>query len=215
MLRVARLAYLGDVAVIPFYGPDRPELFEIERRTMDRPGKVIEALDSVLPRGRVLDIGAGNGFTAGRLASGRTVVPMEPAAGMVDASADLPWVRGDAEHLPFADGAFDAAYATWAYFFSAFGDVSAGVGEAKRVSNGPVAIVDNLGGDEFEALAGRPLSADVGWWEAAGFELVEIETAFVFDSVDEARTLLGFFFGDPGAAWHRPDIQFRVGLFLG
>ena len=201
--------------MIPFYGPDRPELFEIERRTMDRPGKVIEALDRVLPDGRVLDVGAGNGFTAGRLTKGRIVVPMEPAAGMVDPTVDLPWVRGDAEHLPFADGAFDAAYATWAYFFSGFGDVSVGVDEARRVSKGPVAIVDNLGGDEFEALAVGPISADVGWWEAAGFELVEIETAFVFDSVDEARTLLGFFFGDPGAAWTRPDIQVRVGLCVG
>lgn len=33
--------------VIPFYGGLRPELFEIERRCMDREGKVIEYLDAV------------------------------------------------------------------------------------------------------------------------------------------------------------------------
>lgn len=203
------------MAVIPFYGPERPDLFEIERRTMDRPGRVVEALDRVLPKGTVLDIGAGNGFTARQLSVGRNVVPMEPSAGMVDPAVDLPWVRGDAEHLPFDNGAFDGVYATWAYFFSGFGDVSPGLEEARRVTDGPVAIVDNLGGDEFEALARGPLAADVGWWESAGFELIEIETAFVFDSVEEARTLLAFFFGEPGARWDRADIEFRVGLFVG
>ncbi len=201
------------MAVIPFYGAERPDLFEIERRTMDRAGKVISALDGLLPHGRILDIGAGNGFTARRLSDHRSVVAMEPSAGMVDPTAGLAWVRGDAEHLPFADDSFEGAYATWAYFFSGFGDISFGVEEAERVCAGPIAIVDNLGGDEFEELAGRPLSADVGWWRSAGFEVIEIETAFEFDSVGEARSLLGFFFGDAGRAWDRSDIGFRVGVF--
>jgi len=35
--------------VIPFYGGRYPELFEIERRCMDREGRVIEYLDAALP----------------------------------------------------------------------------------------------------------------------------------------------------------------------
>lgn len=55
--------------VIPFYGVDNREMFEIEREAMDRPGKVVEALNAILPdEGVVLDIGAGDGFTGQRLA---------------------------------------------------------------------------------------------------------------------------------------------------
>lgn len=66
--------------VIPFYGVDNREMFEIEREAMDRPGKVVEALNAILPdEGVVLDIGAGDGFTGQRLATpGRTIVGIEP-----------------------------------------------------------------------------------------------------------------------------------------
>lgn len=37
--------------VIPFYGGKHPKLFEIERRCMDRDGKVIDFLDQHLPVG--------------------------------------------------------------------------------------------------------------------------------------------------------------------
>ena len=52
------------MGVIPFYGADEPELFAIERRAMDRDGLVIDALHELLPPGLVLDVGAGDGFTA-------------------------------------------------------------------------------------------------------------------------------------------------------
>ena len=48
--------------IIPFYGGRNPRLFEIERRCMDRGGLVIDFLTKTLPEGRILDIGAGNGF---------------------------------------------------------------------------------------------------------------------------------------------------------
>ena len=34
--------------IIPFYGADRPHLFAIERRSMDKEGRVIEYLDRLL-----------------------------------------------------------------------------------------------------------------------------------------------------------------------
>ena len=65
--------------VIPFYGVDNREMFEIEREAMDRPGKVVEALNAILPgEGVILDIGAGDGFTGHRLATaGRTIIGIE------------------------------------------------------------------------------------------------------------------------------------------
>jgi hypothetical protein len=72
--------------VIPFYGAENRKLFAIERDSMDRPGKVVGALDAILPsRGVLLDIGAGDGFTAERLTTeSRSVVAVEPATGMID-----------------------------------------------------------------------------------------------------------------------------------
>ena len=203
------------MAVIPFYGADEPELFAIERRAMDRDGLVIEALHELLPAGPVLDVGAGDGFTAERLGTGRSIVALEPSADML-ARADLPArVQGEAEHLPFVERAFDGAYATWAYFFTRDWDPTRGIVELDRVvrPGGPLAIVDNLGGDAFATMAGSDISADPAVWQALGFTCDVIETAFRFESLEEARRLLGFFFGDRGVAGAALDVSFRVGVF--
>jgi len=202
------------VSVIPFYGADDPAMFGIERRAMDRGGLVIAALDRALPHGDVLDVGAGDGFTARRLGERRRVTALEPAAGMIRGD-DLRWVRGDAAHLPFADASFDAAYATWAYFFSRDWDPTPGIAELDRVvrPGGVLAIAENLGGDAFSALSETDLSADTAFWTAQGFACEPIDTAFRFDDLDEARTLLGYFFGERGRTGAEIEIGFRVGLF--
>jgi SAM-dependent methyltransferase len=202
------------VTVIPFYGADDPAMFGIERRAMDRGGLVIAALDRALPHGDVLDVGAGDGFTARRLGERRRVTALEPAAGMIRGD-DLRWVRGEATYLPFADASFDAAYATWAYFFSRDWDPTPGIAELDRVvrPGGMLAIAENLGGDAFSALSETDLSADTAFWGAQGFACEPIDTAFRFDDLDEARTLLGYFFGERGRAGAEIEIGFRVGLF--
>jgi SAM-dependent methyltransferase len=203
------------VTVIPFYGAEQPELFAIERRAMDRDGLVIAALDRLLPTAPILDVGAGDGFTAARLGGRRTVVGLEPSAGML-ARADVPrGVRGEAEHLPFAAGAFAGAYSTWAYFFSRDWDPTPGIAELDRVvgPGGPLAIVDNLGGDAFAAMAETDISADPAFWADQGFACEQIDTTFRFDDLDEAGRLLGFYFGDRGVRGVALEVPFRVGLF--
>jgi SAM-dependent methyltransferase len=203
------------VTVIPFYGGDDPAMFALERAAMDRDGLVIDALDQLLPAGRVLDVGAGDGFTAARLASDRRVVALEPDPRMIDRHRSLGWVRGEAEHLPLRAGSLAGAYATWAYFFSRDWDPTPGIAELDRVvtAGGPLAIVDNLGDDEFSALAEGDISADPTFWVAHGFDQQVIETSFRFDDLEQARTLLGFFFGDRGRRGARSEIGFRVGVF--
>ncbi|NIA23946.1 MAG: methyltransferase domain-containing protein [Gammaproteobacteria bacterium] len=205
------------MAVIPFYGTDRSGLFAIERAAMDRQGLVINALDRLLPDGVVADIGAGDGFTAERLTTPRRwVVALEPAAAMIRPDRILPWVQADAEHLPFGPAILDGAYATWAYFFSRGWDPAPGLEELRRAirSQGTIAIVDNLGGDEFTALSDRDITADVDFWTARGFEFEIIETAFVFESLHDAQALLGFYFGDRGRDGARLRVGFRAGIFV-
>jgi ubiquinone/menaquinone biosynthesis C-methylase UbiE len=205
-------------AVIPFYGAENQRLFAIERRSMDRNGRVIQRLNELLPAGRVLDIGAGDGFTAERLSRpDRVIVPLEPAAGMIDGTRALPWVQGVAQHLPFPDGSFDAAYATWAYFFPSMGHGEAGLTELNRVvrPGGIIVIVDNAGDDEFLALADDPegLSNESAWWTKRGFETEIVASSFGFDSLEEARELMSFYFGEPGKSITRTTFTYRVAFF--
>lgn len=201
--------------VLPFYGESNPRLFAIERAAMDPAGLVLAALDGVLPRdGLVLDVGAGDGFTALRL--DRDVVALEPASGMRRPGNGLRWVGGDAAHLPFTGDSFAAAYSTWAYFFTGPGwDPTPGVDELRRVvrGGGPLVIVDNLGGDEFTAPMPASAVADVEQWASLGFDCEVIDTTFELQSKDDARELLGMYFGDDAPADPPLAMTYRVGLF--
>src|SRR5690625_3891996 len=139
--------------LIPFYGGENPTLFEIERRCMDRNGKVITFLDSVLPHSIVLDVGAGNGFTAEKLnRQHRLVIPLEPDEKMVDHTKNLIWTKGVAQAIPFHSNTFDAMYSTWAFFFDNVPNIEDGLREVKRVvkKGGLIVIVDNYGDDELD-----------------------------------------------------------------
>ncbi len=207
--------------VVPFYGSSRPRLFEIERRCMDRDGLVEALLDLELPRGRVLDLGAGDGYAAEQLnGAGRTVIALEPDPGMVSQERGLIWASGVVQDIPFHDDTFDGAYSTWAFFLSGM-DVSVletGLDEVSRVvvPGGPMVFVDNAGDDEFSALSPRAISGVSSWWTDRGFEMRVLESSFRFDSVDEARELLAFYFGNEVAAGVRStEIGFNVAAYIG
>lgn len=189
---------------IPFYGADHPRLFSIERGAMDREGRVIAHLGHLLPTGRILDIGAGNGFTAQKLTrTQRKIIALEPSDAMINTQASLPWVRGVAQELPFASQSFSGAYATWAYFFPTYhGYGQAGLRELNRVVHPqhPLVIADNAGNDEFCALFERDISSDASWWQSQGFERHIIETHFEFEALDDAEELLYFYWQNNGRA---------------
>ncbi len=194
---------LRRMSIIPFYGAENRELFEIERAAMDRPGEIIRYLDEILPDGDVLDIGAGDGFTADALSRPkRSLFGVEPAQGMINADRRLTYVRASAEALPFADNSFGGAYATWAYFFPGYLDISRGLDEMDRVvqRGGPMVIIDNYGDDEFSAMLDQDGTIDRGFWEASGFTVNEIKTVFEFVSQDEADRLMSLYAGRPLAS---------------
>jgi len=59
-----------------------------------------------------------------------------------------------------------------------------------------------------------PILGKDGLYLGAGErQLVVLETAFRFDDLDDARRLLGFFFGDRGVAGAALEVPFRVGIF--
>jgi SAM-dependent methyltransferase len=96
------------------------------------------------PEVKVLDVATGGGHVARRLREeGCAVVTVDPAPGM---KAD---VLAPADHLPFADGAFDVVTCRIAPHH--FPDIRAAVQEMARVSNSLLVIEDNVyRGDEVE-----------------------------------------------------------------
>lgn len=185
---------------------------------MDRPGRVIAALDELLPRSAtVVDVGAGDGFTAEALSTHREVVALEPAAGMRRGDRPLAWLAGVAQAVPLRTASVTAAYSTWAYFFTGPGwDPTPGVTELHRVvrAGGPLVVVDNLGGDEFTALAQSPApAADVDQWATMGFDCQVVETVFEFDNERDARELLTLYFGALDVDRIALTYSYRVGIF--
>lgn len=88
------------------------------------------------PTDRVLDLAAGTGTSSARIAQdGAFVVPADFSLGMLGVGKrrqpGLPFVAGDGLHLPFRDGAFDAA--TISFGLRNLADRLAGLRELARV----------------------------------------------------------------------------------
>jgi demethylmenaquinone methyltransferase / 2-methoxy-6-polyprenyl-1,4-benzoquinol methylase len=86
---------------------------------------------------RVLDLAAGTGTSSEPFADeGVSVVPCDFSLGMLRVGKrrrpDLPFVAGDALHLPFADASFDAV--TISFGLRNLNDIEAGLGEMLRVT---------------------------------------------------------------------------------
>ena len=96
----------------------------------------------------VLDVATGGGHVARRLReAGATVVTVDPAPGM------SPDVIAPADHLPFADGSFDAVACRLAAHH--FPDVLAALTEMARVARDRVVVCDNTFVSEASEEADR------------------------------------------------------------
>ena len=98
------------------------------------------------PGVKALDVATGGGHVARRLREqGCEVVTLDPSPGM---QAD---VLASAEHIPFADGAFDVVVTRIAPHH--FEDIGAAVAELERVSNRLVVVEDTLYSSEAHEQA--------------------------------------------------------------
>jgi len=151
------------------------ELFAGLPRAYDRMGAVLSfgqdprwrraLIDAIDPRPgqRILDVATGTGMVAFGLARrGATVVGLDQSAQMLNAARErlaaepadnLTFIQGEAEHLPFADGEFDAL--TFTYLLRYVDDRDATMRELARV----VRPGGRIGMVEFGVPASAPLRA--------------------------------------------------------
>lgn len=97
---------------------------------------VTQALDPQ-PGQRILDLAGGTGTSAAPLAeAGAFAVPCDFSVGMLEVGRrrmpHLPFTAGDALHLPFADGVFDAV--TISFGLRNVSDIDAALAEMRRVT---------------------------------------------------------------------------------
>jgi hypothetical protein len=134
---------------------------------------ITEALDGAQS---VVNLGAGAGSYE---PTDRPVTPVEPSATMRgQRPAHLPdAVDAYAEHLPFADKAFDAALAT--FTVHQWADLPAGLAEARRVTHGPVVV-----------LSCDPTELEKFWLNDYAPEVLATE-AVRYPPIDRLTALLG------------------------
>lgn len=139
-------------------------------------GERVAAAASIQPGMRVLDVACGTGGAtipaalAGGACTGLDLIPeMFDAARRhaADAGVEVDWVQGDAEDLPFADGAFDRVMSQFGVMFAPRQELAAA--ELVRVCAPGGTIVaaswtpEGMVGDMFKIIGSRmpPPPADV------------------------------------------------------
>jgi ubiquinone/menaquinone biosynthesis C-methylase UbiE len=194
-------------------------LYDVLVSREDREGNVLRQLRALvsLEGSHVVEMGAGTGRLTRLVAPyvGHVVACEGAAAMLAVARGDLAR-RGvfnvtlhvaDNAALPVADGVADLTIAGWTFGHATgwYPDawrapIAAMLDEAFRVTRpgGAVIVLETLGTGRTEPIAPRPeLAAYYAMMEEErGFKRHAIRTDYEFASLDEAESLVRFFFGD-------------------
>ena len=182
----------------------------------DYHGNILRTLESITPLdGRaVLDLGAGTGRLAcllvPRVDSVRaydiSAEMIRVAADRLSASGHANWEAGVADHrsLPVEDHCADLVVSGWSVSYLAVWnperwreELEAWMTEMKRVlrPGGMIVLFESLGTGNESPIHLPHLKKFYPWLDEVGFENTWIRTDYLFESLEEAVDLVGFFFG--------------------
>jgi SAM-dependent methyltransferase len=218
--------------VIPFWGPDEKELFNLMNQALDPEHAITAAMYRRAPiEDRVLlDVGAGTGdrtIPYAELAA--HVFALEPAPAALPvlrdriASSGAPNVTvvpAGAETIPLEDNCADVMYSTWSYFFGPGSEP--GLLEVERVvrPGGELVIVQNYGHDElsrFWASTESECESWPPWFAKKGFDCEVVDTLWRFRTQDEALAVLEFLWGESARRYvlehDRVQFGYRVAIY--
>ena len=184
----------------------------------DYQGNILRALEGIHPLAgqTVVESGAGTG----RLT--RLLAPVVEEIWLFDVSQHMlevacrtlrgrNWRAAVADHrdLPLKDGSADVVISGWSVCCLAVWsesewqrEVERAVREMTRVlgSEGTIILLETLGTGHERPHAPEKLRDYFDYLEDSGFVRQWIRTDFEFESLEEAKELMGFFFGDEMAA---------------
>ena len=183
----------------------------------DHQGNIPHAIDEVINVDGldVLDLGAGTGRLTLLLAPRvKSIRAFDVSAAMLRvcrerlvASGLSNWQVDVADHrqLPVPDHSADLVVSGWSVSYLAVWNQKNGSAELdkwlvemKRVlqQNGMIILLESLGTGNEEPIRLEHVESTYQWLDANGFENKWIRTDYKFESLEEARDLSRFFFGD-------------------
>ena len=212
----------------------RPDLYEIENRAVDRTGTITALMQQLAPwAGRdVLDIGCGTGFHLPLFAAtARSVTGIEPhrdlaaiARRRVRRLDHTTVLQASATDLPLSDSSVDVVHARWAYFFGP--GCEPGLTELERVvrPGGRAFVIDNdptrsTFGEWFRRGYPEVDHVEVAaFWADQGWERHPVEMAWTFDSRDDLEAVVRIEFevdvAEEILAGHRgTDVDYAVNVW--
>jgi ubiquinone/menaquinone biosynthesis C-methylase UbiE len=129
---------------------------------------------------------------------------LDVAAGSLRAMGLSNWLvqAADHRHIPAGDASADLIVSGWSFsYLSVWGDreqLEVGWNEIQRIlrPGGLVILIESLGTGSETPVQLEHLKDYYAWLDEKGFSSKQISTDYRFDSIEEARELTGFFFGE-------------------
>jgi ubiquinone/menaquinone biosynthesis C-methylase UbiE len=186
-------------------------------RREDYEGNILRAIAQIIPLMGldVVELGAGTGRLTRLLAPHiHSIQAFDGSRHMLDVAEESlrqmglsNWQAGVADNraIPVADGSADLVISGWSFCYLAvwggdswLGELEKGYGEIKRIlrPGGTAIILETMGTGHESPHPPEHLAGYYGWLKEVGFQSTWIRTDYRFESLEEARELATFFFGE-------------------